>query len=444
MPDNYTAFAIEIKKGSSSGPTIYQSGSLQAPYRDVDTGEYVWQAPIHAGSKLPSGQIFASNTLYAWRVIALNSKFTLNTAPITWSSWNVFRLDVNSPASQGGSSGYGELRASVKYYGPATNLSGRVKVQVFNNAGFAGVPEQQYTLTDADLSVLTNSALSGTNAVLRGLTPSATAGKYYVRAFLDQNTNSVREVWESWGYANYYGLTDTPYSPRPFTVAVSTAGEVANVIIEDADSDQDWFPDAWEYEQHPGDADFLAKTGPSANWSDTIGDTEINSTLTTTSPFLQSSLLMALAMGTTDLDDDGIGDLAELVLGMNASSASTVADGYTDAQKISLGLSGSDSLSLGITDLGVGGSGVANLTWELDVQKAANVSRAFLSAITGVASDGTATYVIEYTPSLLNANWQPVQTGDVTLDGDKTYKKVIDSTSAIDPAKGFYRVRLVK
>ena len=441
MPENYTAFAIEIRKGSSSGPIVYQSGTQQAPYRDVATGECVWQAPIHAGSKLPSGQIFASNTLYAWRVIALNSKFTLSTAPITWSSWGLFRLDVNAPAS---SSGYGELRASVKYYGPITNLSGRVKVQVFRNAGFSGVPEQQYTLTDADLAVLTNSAATGTNAVLRGLTPSATAGKYYVRAFIDQNTNTVREVWESWGYANYYGLTDTPYTPRPFGVSASTASEVASVVIEDADSDQDWFPDAWEYERHPGDADFLAKTGPSASWSDAIGDTEINSTLIKISPFFNSSLLMALAMGTTDADGDGVGDLAELVLGMNASSASTVADGYTDAQKISLGLSGSDSLSLGITSLGVSGAGAANLTWELDVQKAAGVSRTFLSAVTGVSSDGTATYVIEYTPSLLSADWQPVQTGDVTLDGSSTYSKVIEAAGVIDPAKGFYRVRLVK
>ena len=442
MPDGYTAFALEIRKGSSTGPVVYQSGELQVPTRDVVTGEYMWEAPIHAGDKLPNGQVFASNTMYAWRVIALNSKFTLLTTPITWSAWNVFRLDVNAPPS---SSGYGELRVQVKYNGPAIKyLSGRVKVQAYRNRGFVGVPDQQYTLSDAELGLLTNAAASGTNAVMRGLTPSSTAGNYYVRAFIDQNMNGVRDVWESWGYGNYYGLTDTPYSARPIEVKVSTSSDIATVIIEDADSDQDWFPDAWEFDQNPTAANFLELTGPSAAWLNTVGDTEVNPKLLTSGPFSSMSFISLMAMGTTDQDGDGVGDLAELILGTNPNAASTAHDGYTDAEKMGLGLSGSDSLAFGMTAISKAGNGETDLTWKLDVTKAAAVSRTFLSAVTGVASDGDVSYSIEYTPSLLNANWQSVQTGSVKLNGTQTFQQVIDEKGVIDPAKGFFRVRLIK
>ena len=442
MPKEYTAFALEIRKGSSSGTVIYQSGTVQAPVRDSVTGEYVWEAPICAGDKLPNGQIFASNTLYVWRVIALNSKFTLTTTPITWSSWNVFRLDVNAPPS---SSGYGELRALVKYYGPATKyLSGRVKVQLFRNRGFAGVPDAQYTLSDVDLNLLTNSVVTGTNAVLRGLTPSATAGSYYVRAIIDHNQNNARDVWESWGYANYYGLTDTPYSPRPTEVTLSGSTDLATVIIEDADSDQDWFPDAWEYDQNPSSDNFLELTGPSKDWATTVGDTEVNPDLLTTSPFSQMSLLIALAAGTSDQDKDGVSDLAELILGTNPNAASSAADGYSDAAKLSIGLYPTDKLNfIGVTAFGLNGTD-ANLTWKVDVEKAkvSAGSQTFLSALTGVASDGSVAYHIEYTPSLLNADWQEVESGTVTLGGSKTIDELIKSQSVIDPAKGFFRVRL--
>ena len=438
MPDAYTAFALEIRKGSASGTVIYQTGTVQAPVRDSVTGEYVWEAPIHAGSKLPSGEIFTSNTLYAWRVIALNSKFTqFVPADSKWSSWNVFRLDVNTPSD---SSGYGELRASVKYYGPATNLSGRVKVQVFRNRGFTGVPEAQYTLRDAELAVLTNAAVTTTNAVLRGLTPSAYAGPYYVRAYIDHNLNNVRDVWESWGYANYYGLTDTPYDARPSVVTVSGSSDLATVIIEDADSDQDWFPDAWEYEQSPGNDAFLEVIGPTG--TNTVGYMEINPNLLTGTDLSSMTLYAALAMGTTDQDGDGLGDLVELILGSNPRAASTLRDGYTDAQKLSIGLSPSDKLALGVTALSV--SGVAPmLKWTVDVTKANSSSQSFQNLFAGTDA-GSVPYHVEFTPSLLNAAWREVDSGTLPLDRTEKIEKSFDLPTVIDTAKGFYRVRLGK
>jgi hypothetical protein len=62
MPDGYTAFAIEIKRGSDAGPTVYNSDIVQAPYRSGAT-EYQWTAPISEGDILPTGETFTANTL---------------------------------------------------------------------------------------------------------------------------------------------------------------------------------------------------------------------------------------------------------------------------------------------------------------------------------------------------------------------------------------------
>ena len=64
--------------------------------------------------------------------------------------------------------------------------------------------------------------------------------------------------------------------------------------------------------------------------------------------------------------------------------------------------------------------------------------------ISGGSGDGTVTYYIDYTPSLLNAAWQTVESGTVTLDGTQSFLNEVGANPVIDPAKGFFRVRLAK
>jgi len=437
----YTAFAIEIRKGSDVGPVVYSSGTLQNPLRDVSTGYYSWTAPISAGDLVQNGQRLSSNSLYFWRVIALNAKYTLTASPITWSSWNVFRLDVNASPS---SSGYGELRAGVKYYGPVTNLLNHVKVQVYDTAGFSGEPVAQYTLSEKEVAVLTNATASvSTNAVLRGLTPSASAGNYYVMAFIDQNGNGVRDAWESWGYYNNYGLSATPYTARSVEVKISMGTDFASLTIEDADTDQDWFPDAWEYEQNPGAADFLSMIGPSGAWKN--GDTEVTTgtNLWIAAGLPQNSVAVSLAMGMSDQDGDGSDDLTELILGTDVNAVSTAGDGYSDSDKLVLGLSGADALKLGVTSFDVGAF-EATVNWQVSVSKSSSVNRELLATITGVDSSTEVPYVVEYKASLSDANWTRVGSGTVALDGVKDLSNQIGTGdgTVIDPSKGFFRIRL--
>jgi len=90
----YPAFAFEMRLGSPQGTVMYESGAMPVPARNAN-GEFVWEAPIYANTRLPNGQVLQSNKVYAWRVIAMNAKFSDTGS--NWSDWKYFRLDVNAP-----------------------------------------------------------------------------------------------------------------------------------------------------------------------------------------------------------------------------------------------------------------------------------------------------------------------------------------------------------
>jgi len=453
MPDNYPAFAIEIKKGSPSGTTVYYSGALKAPSRHVETGEYIWEAPIHAGNVLESGETFSINTVYAWRVIPLDAKF-YQPATAAWSDWKMFRLDVNRPME---SSGYAMIEAVVKYLGPANDdLRDLVKVSAYTTRDFTGVPASQYTLLDSEIGSLTDMSTTNVNAVMRGLTPSQFNGWYYIMAYIDYNKNNQRDAWESWGYANYYGknvLVDdkemgadsiyknlfggrvAPYVALPVETEMSTHIPRVIIQIEDNDTDQDWFPDAWEYEMNPGD-DFLEPIGPSDLWPQTFGNTEVNPPLAISS---WPGTVALLAFGSTDSDGDGIDDIKELVLGTDAS----VAEPPIVAENLLLGLAPDDKLDFSLTGLAMS-SGGAEVKWEVNVDKGdTTLSQGMLNLMSGSA-DGSVSYYVDFTTSLSTPNWITVENGTVTLDGCKTLVEEIKTSEVVNSFKGFFKVRLGK
>ena len=462
MPDLYPAFAIEIRKNSSTGPVVYESGPVKAPSRDVITGEYMWEAPIHAGNKLPSGHTFSVNTVYAWRVTTLNSKYSMDipggsagggASNNGWSQSKLFRLDVNRPML---SSGYGMIDATIKYFGPLAvdDLVSHVKVEAYTTRDFTGVAESQYTLTNPELATLLDRSTTNVNAVLRGLTPTEFVGHYYVMAYIDSNNNNQRDVWESWGYANYYGKnipigdsiiaidsifadifggSVSAFVAMPVDVAMSTEIPEVTIFIEDADTDQDWFPDAWEYSQNPGE-DFLESIGPSANWPDDMGNTEVNTNLITGA--WPVGTLKLLAFGSTDADGDGIDDYQEMLLGTDASTP----DAAAVSDNLLLGLAPEDELELSVAGLDLA-DGVTHLTWNVDVVRADSSLSQDMLNLMSASSDGEVTYYVDFTPSLSNPSWSTVKTGTVKLEGAQTLINRIGIDAASAPS-GFFRVRL--
>ena len=420
--DGYNAFAFELRRGSSSGPLVYPITVRQVPLQDTKTGNYVWDAPFYMGDKN-----VVNNGVYYWRVQMLNPKFsTFNAIAGDWSAWKIFRWDVNQPMSpvgtatnlMGSSSGYGQLRAVVKYFGAATTLADNVVLQAFNNRGFTGFPAAQYSFAAGQIGLITNTSLSATNAIaLRGLKPAT----YYVRAFIDSNVNGVLDTWESWGYANYYGENKSLYDVRPIEVLASATSPLVTVYIEDSDTDQDWYPDAYEYQLNGN----LTTLGPLDSWV-YRGDTEIN-------PNLSSSGIIAMMLymtaGTSEQQDAFFGmAVADVDVTPSTPPAVTIE-------------------SLNVT------TGGTTLNWALTPGQPAQSASRFVQSLQGVlgtlsdTSVKTYRYKVKFSTSLAlpRSAWAVVKESIITVDanGTETITSVLD-TMPVAGANGFFFVEITE
>jgi uncharacterized protein (DUF2141 family) len=423
----YNAFAFELRRGSSSGPLVYPIIIRQVPLKNTKTDNYVWEAPFFMGDKNT-----VNNGVYYWRVQAMSPRYSLtNNVASEWSPWRIFRWDVNStlaPAGvatnlNGSSSAYGQLGAVVKYFGAVTNtIADRVILQAFKNRGFTGNPAAQYVYSTSQNTMLTNQSLSVTNAIyMRGLTP----GVYYVRAFIDSNTNSVLDSWESWGYANYYGDTKAMYDVRPIEVSYSALTPHVTVYIEDSDTDQDWFPDAYEYELNRTASNFLELTGPSDAWS-YRGDAEINPTLDTDT-FID--MVFAMAMGSSEQQ-------AEIIKLIS-----------TDGQVTTPGVA--PSVTIESLSFGTGGP---SLDFDLTPGQPAQYTSTLLSTLMGVSASAPAPeirtykYNVRFSDTLsVPRPWATiVESGTATVDANGQTIRTPDYTNSATGTNGFFYVEIVE
>ena len=234
---SYTAFEIQV--ADAGGNVVYDSGVVRAPARDKD-GCFRWKpTALYAGDQTALGKVFSAVGNWKWRVAMYNSKFKPNVRETMngWSAWQAFSTSVGTGNTLADLA-HATIDVSVKYTGPVKTLdgcedlskaAGTVRIQAFVSPDFSGEPVAQGFI--ADKAALTDVADTAANGRLVGLTP----GDYYLRAYIDTNGNFKKDAWESWGTA-----------AEPVTVVPNTKIPVVSFFIEDADTDQDWIPDAWE------------------------------------------------------------------------------------------------------------------------------------------------------------------------------------------------------
>jgi len=232
----YTAFKVQV--ADAAGKVIYDSGVRDMPARDVN-GVYSWTAPLFAGDVLADGTVYANNADYSWKVTAYNAKFRTD----AFSAAGAYKHVVGQA-----SLGYGSVPVAVRYFGPTSAYADKViRVRAYTSPDFTGAPVAggYVALPDDPEAGVAHAGKAVANCTLLGLPK----GTYYLQAFIDSNANGVCDAWESMGYlCERSGQSADWLAPVGITFGDTIgASDLAVIYVEDADTDGDSLPDAWEY-----------------------------------------------------------------------------------------------------------------------------------------------------------------------------------------------------
>ncbi len=300
--DNMSAFQLQIARDREFTDIVWDSGLKPLSV----AGNRAYSAPVYVGP----GEVLEDNTNYFWRVAEMNAKY--QTPDGFWSEPAEFHTKVNcrgipdvTSAEVGAlETGYGSLAVEVRYFGPSDASCSNVVIGVYENADFTGYPVARARLSGdigtvqglvndpgVPFSTITTNAAGYVR--LDGIAP----GSYYVMAFIDLNTNGVRDAYEPWGHL--IGREELGDTHHPGTLLVRSEARVppaCMIIMEDTDVNQNDVPDCLE-------------EGLDL-WSDaTLGEDD-------------------------DSDGDGLSDTEEDDLGTDATKWDTDEDGMPDGWEV--------------------------------------------------------------------------------------------------------------
>ncbi len=391
-----TEFEIEVRRNSASGTIVY-SGRHKLPgrhrYPPNSPDLIKWTLPYQAGNTTSNGQLLGNGT-YFWRVRCFSP---VTTAGGAWSAANSFGLDTQASANPSENGDRTWLDVKVRYPGGAWGLidGAPIRVQAFRSASFNGLPDAEVELVGAAGSDPDDPAYAGA-VVLKGL---AHGVDYYIRAYVDQNKNRKRDVWESHGYI-YGNLPGQQYQPKPIRTLRNAAPLPLVVVLRDTDIDNDNLPDALEYVMHGASGgDWLAKAGP--------------------------DILSDGTMGFSDFNANGLSDLEELDLGN---------DPLALAPPLEVELPGLDPFGVNQTLKLTGFDRAANrMSWRL---LDPSVPQA-LSDDTPQQLNQSVRYEVEFATSLVNTTWL-LLTNFTSGRGD-----IVIDLPRVEGPSGFYRVKML-
>ena len=421
---SYTAFKLQIL--DSADNVVWDGGMRRAPATD-EAGRFTWTAPVCAGGFTQSAKVLEPGVAYKWRVSMYNAKYTND----DWSAKGTFTMMANAQQEMN-DRGYSSIEVAVKYAGPSTVLSkykehlstnGVLRVQAFASPDFTGDPMAEAIATNEveDISINTP------NVRLVGLPAN---GTYYVRAYIDMNGNGELDEWEPWGYERNSVVLSASQVTSP----------VVGVWIEDADTDGDWLPDAWEYAQ-------AGWIGEWSNISARRGFTSLGSdqvVLTESFPDISAKI----ASGEFD---------AAISRGLPGASITVLMDGNFAAALTGLDVSNKSSIeairdaiekkvvpnTLRITSITLDTTG-AKVILGVDADVAESIAGRLFGQIYNLTpGTETADVVVKVykKTSLAQADWELVQTKPVSIGAGEVNVEV-DLDEAVDYTSGYFRVEV--
>ena len=427
---SYTAFRLQICKYNDDlgnvfdeANVVYDSEIRRAPEADND-GQFIWTADVSAGSQTALAKVFETNGKWCWRVTMYNAKFRSD----KWSDVGVFSTDVNRQ-QEVNDRGYSSIGVAVKYTGPSAVLEkyqnlgetkGTVRVQAFTSADFSGEPVAETFATNAVADVMDVTA----NATLCGLPQ---VGTYYVRAYIDMNGNLKKDEWEPWGCVKE-------------AVTLSTSDKTIQTVglyIEDADTDNDCLPDAWEYA-------FMGWTG---DWRDV--SKEFSTDLASDNKIVITDKLKAALEGKTL--DAGISEglvgasltvfqntaFAYVLLGIDPDESSSTFDAIREAVQVKIA---QDTLK--ITSLVLGEDKIV-MTVGADVAyEIAGMPLDKLYDLASVGEEVKVKFLVYRKATLLDKDWgDPIVIEKSFLKGQAVIEVSLEG-QGIDFSSGFYKVEV--
>ena len=419
--NGYTAFKLKI--ANKSGTSFSWTSDYQRMPAADENGVYTWSAPVFADDT-PAGATgtFANNQTYTWSISAYNAKFKQD----SFVAGGDFYLGVQT-------NGYdtGTARVSVRYYGPSVVTNKFVtRVYAYESPDFTGTPVAGGLVTAEDDD--------GVNCRLIGIPK----GSYYLQAFVDMNNNGVCDKWESMGYLCTRDGTTADYLD-PVAVTFDTkvgTSDLAVIYMEDADTDRDNLPDAWEYAMatatQRANGTFLDAKGVSTLTTLDGAEIPVNKTLT-------GDLLDEI--NKTAVIASGLAGDVKSALSSSASFASLVM-GVTEARSVTYDaatgvLSVNPTVEDGtfaITGVALDAAeGVVRLTLAGDVVAAEDVT----SSIYTVKVGSTLTVKV-YRSETLAESPTLVATKTVVVKGDTLDGSVITVPFDVSATSGFYRVEV--
>ena len=356
----------------------------------------------------------------------MNAKFPTPTWTAAKAPTGCFRMEPKTVAGD-----YGTIRACVRYFGPKAEIldQGTVRVEAFTSPDFTGTPAARVALPESEkTTTATVDAEHVCQVELQGL-PSGR--KYYVRAYVDSDlygTQNVCDDWESWGYScDRSGATADMFAPLAWQVDASSAGSVCTVYIEDADTNNNRIPDAYEMYANGGTLDDGA-----SNLNDTLAcGLAVKSDLVSGLNEISASYSSVIGHYTAVLSTRG---LAALALGVPATSVSTGANGQIQVLNQ---VEGVEVTSISLTD------GKIALTVEPKTT-ASEISEEAKSIYGDVESAPITVKIDVLRATALGSNdWETISTQTVTVTGGSDL--TLAATDVADGASAaFYKVRITQ
>lgn len=424
--NTYTAFKIKVF--DKSGAEVWDSGFQRMPAVDNE-GNYSWTAPLYAEDADTQGRVFKNKAYYTWKVSMYNAKFRQD----KWSSASAqFYMNVQENGFQ-----YGTANVAVKYFGPAKSYEGKiVRVRAYTSPDFTGraVASGYVALPDdAESGIAVAGKEFSANAKLIGIP----AGTYYLQAFIDSNSNGVCDKWESSGYVCSRDEIGGDMSPKAIKFGSAIGeGDLAVIYLEDADTDRDGLPDAWEYALYGS----IDKKGVEMIDLNTAGEFAISKSITKN--LLDSwNEANVPSAGLAGVAYNSLANAGTLALALGAPldpSTSSFAGAISGTVSEDLAKDGIRITSLEMVD------GKIEIKVDAEVVAGAGTSSVMGSVVTG-AADGlmTVTCYVSYTETLAG-NWSDwTSVGNIVVGGGE---KAVD-TSAVIPSglnNCFIKIKLEK